>query len=145
MLTQRPLACYDPSVPTTGTLRMETGHMEDGDVAGLAVFQDPYAYIAVKQENSQQQLVMVNNGETIATAPMGSGTTVYLRAIASNHTEKAVFEYSLDNQTFRQLGNELTMKFNLKVFTGNKFGIFNYATIKPGGYVDVDWFRTNVE
>lgn len=144
MLTQRPFACYDTSVPTTGTVKMETGHMEDGDVAGLAVFQDPYAYIAVKQEQGVQQLVMVNNGMTIASASLGSAKTVYLRAIASNHTEKAVFEYSVDNHTFKPLGNELAMKFNLKIFTGNKFGIFNFATQKTGGFVEVDWFRTNM-
>jgi hypothetical protein len=34
------------------------------------------------------------------------------------------------------------MRFNLKIFTGNKFCLFNYATVKTGGYVDFDWFRT---
>lgn len=24
---------------------------------------------------------------------------------------------------------------------GTRFAIFNYATEKPGGHVDVDWFR----
>ena len=28
--------------------------MKDGDIAGLAVFQDPYAYVAVKQINGLQ-------------------------------------------------------------------------------------------
>lgn len=32
------------------------------------------------------------------------------------------------------------MRFSLTVFTGNKFGLFNYATEEPGGYVDFDWF-----
>ena len=31
-----------------GTVRMEIGEMQEGDVAGLAVFQDPYAFIGVK-------------------------------------------------------------------------------------------------
>jgi hypothetical protein len=34
------------------------------------------------------------------------------------------------------------MKFNLSIFTGNKFCLFNYATKETGGYVDFDWFRT---
>jgi hypothetical protein len=33
------------------------------------------------------------------------------------------------------------MQFNLSIFTGNKFCLFNYATIASGGYVDFDWFR----
>ena len=26
-------------------------------------------------------------------------------------------------------------------FMGYRFGLFNYATKTPGGYVDFDWFR----
>jgi hypothetical protein len=41
---------------------------------------------------------------------------------------------------FHPIGNDLKMKFSLTVFTGNKFGLFNYATGEPGGYADFDWF-----
>jgi hypothetical protein len=34
------------------------------------------------------------------------------------------------------------MRFNLKIFTGNKFCLFNFATKETGGYIDFDWFRT---
>jgi beta-xylosidase len=141
-LTQRPFARYDQNIPTVGVTRMEIGHMKDGDIAGLAVFQDPYAYIAVKQDNGSKQLIMVNNGETIDSMPL-KGETVYLRTIASNSAKKATFEYSLDNKSFISLGDELRMRFSLKIFTGNKFCLFNYATKEAGGYVDFDWFRTN--
>jgi beta-xylosidase len=114
--------------------------MKDGDIAGLAVFQNPYAYIAVKQDNGSKHLIMVNNGEIIASVPVNS-KTVFLRTIASNSTKIATFEYSFDNKTFTRLGNELTMKFSLTMFTGNKFCLFNYATKELGGYVDFDWFR----
>jgi len=141
-LTQRPFAKYDQTIPTTGVTRIEVDHMKDGDIAGLAVFQDPYAYIAVQKDNGSKQLIMVNNGEIIASAPM-EGNTIYLRMIASNSTGKATFEYSFDNKEYNLLGNELSMRFSLKVFTGNKFCLFNYATEKSGGYVDFDWFRVN--
>ena len=141
MLTQRIFACYDQTVPTIGITKMEVGKMKDGDIAGLAVFQNPYAFIAVKQENGNRTLIMVNNGVTIAETPM-KGKKVFLRAIASNSTKNASFDYSYDNREFIQLGNELLMEFSLKIFTGNKFGLFNYATKESGGYVDFDWFRT---
>ena len=35
------------------------------------------------------------------------------------------------------------MRFNLKIFTGNKFCLFNYATKETGGYVDFDYFRVS--
>lgn len=139
-LTQRPFAHYDPSVPTTATLKMDVSGMKDGDLAGLAVFQDPYACIAVKQEGKKQYLVMVNNGETIASVPV-KGHTIYLQTVASNQTREASFAYSYDNTKFTPLGNVLHMKFSLTIFTGNKFCLFNFATKKGGGYTDFDWFR----
>ena len=141
-LTQRPFAKYDQNIPTIGVTKMEIGYMKDGDIAGLAVFQSPYAYIAVKQENGSKQLIMVNDGEIIDTMLL-KGKTIYLRTIASNSAKKATFGYSLDNKEFFALGDELSMRFNLKIFTGNKFCLFNYATKETGGYVDFDWFRVN--
>ena len=142
MLTQRPFAQYNKTLPTIGTVRMDANCMKDGDVAGLAIFQDPYAYIALTQENGIKSLVMVNNGETVASIPSES-EIIYLRAVLSNMTGDARFEYSYDNKTFMPLGNNLKMRFSLTIFTGNKFGLFNYATKEPGGYADFDWFRTN--
>lgn len=139
-LTQRPFAKYDQAIPTTGTTKIEVGNMKDGDIAGLAIMQDPYAYVAVKQAGNSKYIVMVNNGKTIDSVAVKT-SVVYLRTNASNQTRKANFEYSLDNKSFIRLGNELTMRFNLKLFTGNKFSLFNYATKKTGGYVDFDWFR----
>ncbi|MES1160406.1 MAG: family 43 glycosylhydrolase, partial [Bacteroidota bacterium] len=103
-LTQRPFANRDPLVPTTGTAKLEVSHMKNGDLSGLAVFQDPWAFIAVKQASGKKYLVMVNNGQTIDSV-MFTGTTVYLRTVASNSSGRARFEYSRDNKTFRPLGN----------------------------------------
>ena len=114
--------------------------MKEGDIAGLAVFQDPYAFIAIKQTNGSKYITMVNNGKTVDSVAI-SKSVIYLRTIASNALKKASFEYSFDNNTFKQLGDELPMRFNLKIFTGNKFCLFNYATKEAGGYVDYDWFR----
>lgn len=139
-LTQRMFTYYDDAIPTLGITKLELGNMKDGDVAGLAVFQDPYAYIAVKQLQGSRYIVMVNNGLEIASAPF-AGNTVYLKASAHYDTGKATFSFSADEKKFSALGNELEMRFNLSVFTGNKFCLFNYATKTPGGYVDFDWFR----
>lgn len=139
-LSQRIFADYDQTIPTIGVTRMELNHMTDGDIAGLAVFQDPYAFIAVKQNNGSKLLVMVNNGKTIDSVAINN-SIIYLRTIASNSTSTATFEYSFDNKTFTSIGEELYMKFSLKIFTGNKFCLFNYATHETGGYVDFDWFK----
>jgi hypothetical protein len=83
---------------------------------------------------------MVNNGKTIDSTAINS-STIYLRAQAYYGTSQASFSCSFDNKSFTLLGNKLYMKFNLSIFTGNKFCLFNYATIATGGHVDFDWFR----
>jgi len=155
-LTQRMFAYYSHSITSNATTKMEFNNMKDGDIAGLAVFQNPYGYIGIKKENGKNFLIMVNNGKEIdskeinapsiylqASAIYGTGAAEYYGGYVSPGSGTASFSYSLDNNTFVKFGNELKMNFNLKVFTGNKFCLFNYATEELGGYVDFDWFRTN--
>ncbi|CAN5451784.1 glycoside hydrolase 43 family protein [soil metagenome] len=139
-LTQRPFAKHDQNIPTIASTKIDITHMQDGDIAGLAVFQDPYAFIAVKKENGKSYVMMVNNGKTIDSVLINQ-STIYLKTVASNAMSKASFAYSFNNKTFTALGDELSMSFNLRIFTGNKFCLFNYATKTTGGYADVDWFR----
>jgi beta-xylosidase len=154
-LTQRMFAYYSDTLASIATIKMDFGKMKDGDIAGLAIFQDPYAYIGIRKRNGKNFIVMVNNGATIdstavkgstiylrASAIYGSGAAHYFDGKATPGTGTASFLYSLDNQSFVKIGNELEMRFNLKIFTGNKFCLFNYATRELGGYVDFDWFRT---
>jgi len=141
-LTQRIFAYYSTKVASTATINIEVGNMLEGDVAGLAVFQEPYAYIGIKKINGVNHLVMVNNGNTIASLATDS-SSIYLRANANYGTSRASFAFSFDNQSYSLLGNELTMQFKLSIFTGNKFCLFNYATVATGGFVDIDWFRTD--
>jgi beta-xylosidase len=147
---------YSDTLASIATTKMNFDRIKEGDVAGLAVFQDPYAYIGIKKVNGQNYIIMVNNGKTIdssvvkgstiylrARAMYGSGAAHYFNGKAAPGTGTASFQFSLDNKSFAKIGNELAMRFNLKIFTGNKFCLFNYATHEPGGYVDFDWFRTD--
>ncbi len=140
-LTQRIFAYYSKAIPSTATIKMDIRNMMDGDVAGLAVFQNPYAFIGVERTHDADYVVMVNNGNIVDSA-LVKASTIYLRAYAYYGTSSADFAYSLDNKSFEKLGNELSMRFSLSVFTGNKFCLFDYATKALGGSVDFDWFRT---
>jgi beta-xylosidase len=154
-LTQRLFAYYSEELATVGTVKMDVGNMKEGDVAGLALFQDPYGYIGIKKTGGMHYVTMVNDGKTIDSARVDA-TTLYLRtdpvfgsgamkvflgSASAPRTGLASFSYSLDNKSYTQLGKDLVMRFSLDVFTGNKFCLFNYATKETGGYVDFDWFR----
>ena len=155
-LTQRMFAYYSDTLATVAITKIDFGNMKEGDIAGLAIFQNPYAFIGIKKENGQNYIVMINNGKTTdsslvegstiylrASAIYGSGAAHYFDGNAAPGTGTASFSYSIDNEKFVKIGNELKMRFSLKIFTGNKFCLFNYPTKEIGGYVDFDWFRTN--
>jgi len=153
-LTQRMFAYYSDSVATVATTKMDFDNMKEGDIAGLAVFADPYAYIGIKKMNGHNYVIMVNNGETVDSVAVnaqavylradpfyGSGAAMYYGGETVPGTGTVSFSYSLDNKSFKKIGSQMQMQFKLTVFTGNKFCLFNYATKEPGGYVDFDWFR----
>ena len=70
---------------------------------------------------------------------------VYLRLDGDFRPGKhdvANFFYSLDGKEWKQIGTaNYGMRFDYRrFFMGTKFAIFNYATKKTGGFVDVDRF-----
>jgi beta-xylosidase len=141
-LTQRTIG------PTCeATVRLEFDKMKDGDFAGLGILQELYGQIGVKQEGKKRYLVMVN-GETrpvkeVARINLKKAKAVYLK-VTCDFTDKrdvATFAYSLDGQTWTDLGNTLHMKYTLTHFMGARFALFNYASKQSGGYVDFDYFR----
>lgn len=153
-LTQRMFAYYSDSIATVGTVKMDFANMKEGDIAGLAIFQDPYAYIGVKKIKGRNYIIMVNNGQIVDSVEVdaqtiylradpfyGSGAAMYYGGATVPGTGTATFSYILDNKSFTKIGNKMQMEFNLTVFTGNKFCLFNYATKELGGYVDFDYFR----
>ncbi len=155
-LTQRMFAYFSDTTASVATTKLDFGHMKEGDIAGLAVFQDPYAFIGIERMRGKYYVVMVNDGKQVDSAAV-QGSTIYFRASAIHGSGAAPmyggktalgsgtasFSYSLDNRSFVGIGNVLHMKFNLRIFTGNKFCLFNYASAETGGSVDFDWFRTS--
>ena len=63
------------------------------------------------------------------------------------HNDAANFFYSLDGQQWTQIGTrDYRMIFDYRrFFMGSKFAIFNYATKRTGGYIDVDAFHYEVK
>jgi beta-xylosidase len=153
-LTQRMFSFYSDSTWTVGTTKLDIDNMKDGDYAGLAIFQDPYAFIGIKADRDKKYLIMVNNGKIIDSigistskiylrvdALYGSGAAPYYKGETVANSGTASFFYSLDGESYLRIGNNLQMQFSLKIFTGNKFCLFNYPTLETGGYVDFDWFH----
>ncbi|WP_437756905.1 glycoside hydrolase family 43 protein [Sorangium sp. So ce1389] len=139
-----------------GTIELDYGAMQNGDVAGLAALRDMSAWIGVKKANGTTRVVMTNGvnmntswtttsrGTEVAGADV-SGGKIWLRVEANVRTDgggaQARFSYSTDGTRFIDLGNTLNMTKDWQYFLGYRFGIFNYASQSLGGSVKVASFE----
>ncbi|WP_081954032.1 carbohydrate binding domain-containing protein [Paenibacillus sp. FSL R5-0345] len=142
-LTQR---TFGPE--SSGYIAIDTDHMKDGDVAGLAAFQKNYGYVAVKNSGTSKSIVMVNgSGEQpkeMASVPL-TQNKVYLKIDMDfkERADRAYFYYSLDGVSWTAIGERLQMSYTLPHFMGYRYALFNYATKMTGGYTDFDYFRVH--
>ena len=149
----------------SGIIVMDLSKMKDGDRAGLAAFNSDTGALTVKKTGKKLTLEMnelkveltdrnkeVKNVEekTIESVELKQ-QKIWLRIDADFRPVKtqgfmpgkdlATFYYSLDGETWTKMGSDYKMGFDWRrFFMGSKFGIFNYATKKAGGYVDIDTF-----
>ncbi|MDR0954899.1 MAG: glycoside hydrolase 43 family protein [Rikenellaceae bacterium] len=126
----------------SGVIALDVSNMKDGDVAGLTAYCAEPGIISVVMEDGKKYLVMVDRDQEKERVEL-TKNKVYLRLDCdfTDGVDQATFFYSLNNRKWSQLGGEFKMVYNLRHFMGNRFGIFNYATQTPGGYVDVDFFE----
>ena len=130
----------------SGATAIDISGMKEGDFAGLALLQKRYGMVGVKVEGGKRSIVMINADSDVeveaARVPLDQNT-VYLKAECDfrDLRDRGAFYYSLDGKVWNKIGTELKMAYTLPHFMGYRFGLFNYATKSPGGYVDFDYFR----
>jgi beta-xylosidase len=145
----------------SGYIAMDISKMKDGDCAGLAAFNGDSGVLTIKKqgkksilEMSEQKVSLTDHEKAVTNVDVkvietvelpGKCGKIYLRLdgdFQPGHHDVANFYYSLDGENWTKIGTEnYRMIFDYRrFFMGTKFGIFNYATKKAGGYVDVDEF-----
>jgi len=130
-----------------GSTSIDVSKMKEGDFAGLALLQRKYGLVGVRYKNGIRSIVMVSaqSGKPVEvqSVPL-TQKTVFLKAECDfrDRADKADFFYSLDGKSWTPIGSQLKMEYSMPHFMGYRYGLFNYATGTPGGYVDFDWFRT---
>lgn len=120
---------------------MELKGMKDGDIAGLAVFQKPYACIAVKQHGTTRYVVMLNDVNVIDSFKT-TNNKIWFKAVATDQGFIATFFYSLDGKQFTPFGNQLKMSLGFP-WTANRFMLFCFNNLSKAkaGYADFNWFH----
>lgn len=130
----------------SGSVSVDVSGMKEGDFAGLVLLQRKFGQVGVKFENGSKRIVMVSaqSGKPVEvqSVPL-SQKKVYFKAVCNfrDLADVADFFYSLDGRNWISIGSQLKMEYSMPHFMGYRYGLFNYAGITPGGYVDFDWFR----
>jgi beta-xylosidase len=130
----------------SAVVSIDVSHMQDGDFAGLALLQKQFGFVGVTMADGVKSVVVMsaesNSPQEFQELPPKQNT-VHLKANCDfrDRTDKAVFYFSLDGETWRAIGRPLQMAYTLPHFMGYRFALFNFATETPGGFVDFDYFR----
>lgn len=143
----------------TGAVTLDLRNMKDGDCCGLAAFNGDSGVLTIKKQGKKYVLEMSEQSVTlterekavtnvdekvIEKIELHSPSVIHLRIDGDFNVGRdiATFYYSLDGEQWKEIGTaEYKMRFDYRrFFMGTKYAIFNYATKKQGGYVDVDRF-----
>lgn len=147
----------------TSYIALDTKGMKPGDHAGLSAFQYKYGNVGVRvEDDGTKKIYMAENGGYGGSDILGSydkiveqvnlrGDNILLKAEfkfnnvdanfnVSNNIDKVNFFYSYDGNNWTKIGNELSMSYDLKMFTGYRSAIYSYGTKNTGGYADIDFF-----
>lgn len=146
----------------SGIISMDISKMKDGDRAGFAAFNGHSGILTIEAKGRKKFLSMSTNevefrdeGKAITEVNTEeiekievSENNIYLRIDCDflPNRDIATFYYSMDNKNWKKIGADFKMRFDYrKFFMGTKFAIFNYATKKTGGFVDIDFFEYSKE
>ena len=124
--------------------------MKDGDMAGLVALQDDKGFVALAKDGGSYKVVMYTgnkDGERQAASQALSGSKVYLRIDFDLPIDRgtAYFYYSTDGSTWTKIGSDVKLNYDLHMFVGVRWGLFNFATKSAGGYADFDWFKVGTD
>lgn len=148
----------------SSVIKLDTSGMKPGDHAGLSAFQFKYGNVGVRvSDDGSKKIYMAENGGYSGNAAITdsydkiieevglNGNEIYLKADfkfntvdsdmnVSNNIDKVNFFYSHDGKNWVKIGSELSMSYDLKLFTGYRSGIYSYGTKNTGGFADIDFF-----
>ena len=122
-LTQRAIG---PRSSVTAIL--DASALKPGDVAGLALFNRPYAWLGV--ERGDDGLVLLQFDELKGSTDRAAlkGTRVWLRADCNFVKNVAGFHYSTNGTSYSPIGVPHVMAYGLITFQGVRYSLFSYHT-----------------
>lgn len=135
---------------SSATIELDVSGLKDGDIAGLALLNLPYAWIGIAKTTAGFELQQFEQteGKTIQIPYIlkidkkNKSATIWLRAECDFDIDKARFSYSIDGTNFHKIGDEFILVYQLKTFQGVRYSMFNYNVNGiNGGFADFNKFE----
>ena len=126
----------------TATSVMDFTGLQDGNTAGFGIFEDPYAFLAIRQREGRRTLIACRNGTDTENIDIPQqASRIWLRVYTTVQEESASFAYSWDGRHFTPCGERLKMGLGLP-WTANRYALFCFGEEgrETTGYADFDEF-----
>ncbi|HSC52957.1 MAG TPA: glycoside hydrolase 43 family protein [Phnomibacter sp.] len=124
------------------TVVLDAGKLKQGDYAGLAVLNMPYATLGVLRKPDGYVLRFYDQFADKITDEKLLSPKISLRMSGDYENDNAQFSYSLDGNTFTNIGDSIRLPYQLKTFQGSRYALFAYNTeSREGGYAMFDDFK----
>lgn len=129
---------------SVATAELDVSGLEEGDIAGLALLNLPYAWIGVSKHEGGNLLRFYNQQTSEAVSRDLKSNTVYLRAYCNFETDTGYLSYSTDGKDFTDISGPVRMPYQLRTFQGVRYALFNYNELdEMGGYADFNNFKVD--
>ncbi|GAP70805.1 beta-xylosidase [Bacteroidales bacterium 6E] len=134
----------------SAVVAIDVSHLQEGDFAGLSLFQKVYGQVGVRVRGGKRYVEMVNGDgqeNSVSESILLKEDRIYLKASCDfrERADKGNFSYSLDGENWKPIGRSINMVYSIPHFMGYRFAMFCYSSGESGGFADFDWFRVNPE
>ncbi len=127
---------------SSGLVELDVAGLRNGDVAGLALLNLPYAWLGIEMSGFGKTLVFHDQQRQQFIRNPLEQNIVWLKVDCDFEEDKAMMSYSLDGEKFTEIGGEILMPYQLKTFQGTRYALFNFNQQGvEGGYADFNYFH----
>lgn len=126
---------------SSATVLLDAAALKEGDYAGLAVLNMPYATMGILKKADGFTLRFYNQLTNKTVEQPVAQPKIHLRMSGDYEKDFAVFSYSTDGSSFIAMGDTVQLPYQLKTFQGSRYALFAWNTQnKAGGYAAFDNF-----
>ncbi len=124
------------------TVVLDGKNLKDGDIAGLALMNIPYAWVGIIRQHGQFVLRMFDQCKQRTIDRPLTSPKAHLRAFGNFDDDIAQLSYSTDGKRFENIGDSIRLPYQLKTFQGTRYAFFAYNTKgHEGGHASFSNFK----